>query len=157
MAVTQPENNSLFLLILPGCYLSENLVNAFQLKSLHHGVKIVSADRARIDIDRLRQRDSSSTLGRQRTLEMVVHDIRRNYFQKSIDGFLVQRLEGSKQTAVIFAEFQVGILYQVVNLWAGGFAPEASGSKNCGSNHNMKSAKELGPGALVLRTRASLD
>src|ERR1700681_2429099 len=157
MAVTKAKHNPLFLLSLPDCYLSENPVNAFQLEALHRCVKIVSADHARIDIDRLRQRDSSSTLGRHRTLKIVVYNIRRNHFQKSIDGFLVQRLEGSKQTAVIFAEFQVGILNQVVNLWAGGLAPEASGSKHCCSNHNMKSANELGPGALVLRTSASLD
>src|SRR3984893_6040252 len=123
MAVTKPENHSLFLLILPACYLSENPVNAFQLEALHRCVKIVSADHARIDVDRLRQGNPCSTLGRQRTLEIVVYDIRRNHFQKSIDGFLVQRLEASKQTAVIFAEFQVGILNQVVNLWAGGLAP----------------------------------
>ena len=120
LAVAQPENRALSCLILSRRKLGQDLVELLELKTLAHCIKAVGASRFRAHLDWFhdRFRLACAPLCGQRGLEMIMDDIGRNHFQKSINGIFVAGLERPQQAAIALAELQVGILDQVVQLRA---------------------------------------
>ena len=90
-------------------------------------------------------------------LEMIVNDVGGNYFQESVNGIFLVRLEGAKQAIVVFAELQVSILDEIVEVGASWFAPHAGGPEDGGRDDSLETLNELEPCALVFRVRANAD
>ena len=159
LAVAQPENSYLSLLVFACRNQSQDLVDLLQLNPLAHSVKTVWAYRSRIDLKGLdyRFRLVRAPLHGQGRLVMIVDDIGRDHFQKSVNGIFVPRVEGSQQSVVVFAEFQVGVLDQIVDLRTRGFAPASRRPQYGRSDHGVKAPYELRPRSLIFRASAGPD
>jgi hypothetical protein len=46
---------------------------------------------------------------------VIVHDVNRHDFQESENGIGEARLEGPQKAAVVFAQFEIGLLNEIVD------------------------------------------
>jgi hypothetical protein len=80
---------------------------------------------------------------------MIVNDVGGDDFQESVNGVFLVRLEGAEQAIVVFAQLQVSILDEIVEVGASWLAPHAGGPEDGGRDDSMEALNELEPGALV--------
>jgi hypothetical protein len=157
--MAEPENHDLSFLISARRNQPQNLIDLLQLQPLANPAKAVGAHRSRVDLEGFHNRFRliRASLHGQRRLVVVVDDVGGHHFQKPVNGVFVPRVERSQQSAVIFAELQVGVLHQIVDLRARRFAPAPRRPQHRRRDHHLKAPYELGPRSLIVRASARPD
>ncbi len=87
---------------------------------------------------------------------MVMHQIRGEDFDVSIDRVLVSGLKIPQPVQPASTEFQVGFLDQVVDGFRRAFAPLTTHAERDAGNERLKAAYKFRPGQLITRLKAGV-
>jgi hypothetical protein len=90
-------------------------------------------------------------------LVMIVYDVGGNDFQESENGIGKAWLEASQEAAVVLAQFEIGLLNQVVQNVAGGFTESPGSPRHHPGDDGLKSPDEFFPCRRILRPGTHLN